>query len=916
MPPTPTPRPPGAGQPARSGEAVPQAGRPLPDGWRDAPLTGRDACLREVLAHLTPGAGGSPGSRPVVLTGAAGVGKSRLLQETRRRWEAAGGTALPVLASSAASAVPFGALASHLPVSVGTPEPRDLARQVAATLRRRAGDGALLLVVVDDAPLLDERSAQVLAELAATQSRLLLAARDGAALPGPLAELAQAPDARQIAVPPLSRPAVRALAEAALGGPLGVSSEALLWHKSRGNPLFLRELLLSARATDAIRELEGAWVLTDQLPARTARLWEIVSYHLNQLPPLARHALELVALGEPVSVAVLTRAIGPEAVATVQDAALVTFEESHARCAHPLYGEVLREQMPEQVAAGRCRELVAAARAGPGAPDGADGAVDPVRLAVWAVTGGAPVEADALVSAGRLAAARFDFPLAERLARAALEAGDRLDAQLLLADALSGQGRRRHADVLLAALSLGLADEQDLVRVAIARASNYFFGGRRLGEAIQVLEHARSRTTDPGLDAQLGALLAGLHAYNCDYPSAVAVSEDVLARPGLGPATRLGALVTGSLNRAVTGRAAAALAAVEEGRRLARAHPELRMTATRLGISRCYALHYSGQLCEAELEARAGYEAAVREERFTEAGTWAALLVGRLIMRGRPVTAAAVGVEAVSLHRGHDEVQSLPLALAECALALAMADQVTAAETYLERLERDFADVPHPYRGVEVRARAWLAIRAGDLARARQLLLDSADIGRAAGSHTWEMAVAHDLARVGAPALAAERLATLAGQIEGALLPALLAHAAGVRDGDPDMLDAASTALAVVGADLLAAEAASQAASAYHAAGRDRPATVAALRAQLLWANCEGVVTPVLGPDRFLLSEREWEVATMAVEGLSTREIARRLFLSARTVDNHLARVYRRVGATGRDRLAALFATALSGPDT
>lgn len=884
-----------------------------PAGWQDPPLTGREGTLREVLTYLEPGEG--VGGGPLVLAGAAGVGKSRLLREVRRRWEAVGRAVVPVLGSSAGSTVPFGALAAHLPAGGRTPEPRDLVRQVAATLERQAGDGSLL-VIVDDAPLLDDRSAQVLAELAAApRCRLLLSARDGADLPRPLSGLARVPGFRRIVIPPLTRQATRTLAEAALAGRLGVSTEALLWHKSEGNPLFLRELLSSARRAGAIRELGGVWVLTDQPLAHTGRLSEIVSYHLGQLSAPARHALELVALAEPVSTRVLTAAVGPAAVTAVRHTAVVSIEDGQARCAHPLYGEVLRAQMLQDRAAERYRELVAAAGAA-GALAGAPDLVDPVRLAVWAVAGGAPVEPDALINAGQLAAARFDFALAERLARAALAAGDRLDAQLLLADALGGQGRRRHAEVLLAALSLGLTDEHDLVRVSIARASNYFFGGQRLGEAIEVLQHARSRTQQPHLDAQLGALLAGLHAYNCDYPSATRVSEDVLARDGLDPATRLGALVTGSLNRAVTGRAAAALAAVAEGQLLASAHPELRMAATRLGISRCYALHYSGHLREAEVVARAGYEAAVREERFTEAGSWAALLVGRLITRGRPVTAAAVGVEAVSLHRGHDEVQSLPLALAECALALAMADQVPNAHAYLERLARDFAGVPHPYQGVAMRAWAWLAIRDGDLPRARQLLVDSADFGRSAGSHTWQMVAAHDLARIGAADVAADHLAALAERIEGDLLPALLAHATGVRDGDPEAVDVASAALAGVGADLLAAEAGCQAASAYRAAGRERAATLAALRAQLLWAGCEAVVTPALDPDRFPLSEREREVAVLAAEGRSTRQIAEALFLSTRTVDNHLARVYRRLGAAGRERLAALFTAALNAPDT
>nr|WP_281728271.1 LuxR C-terminal-related transcriptional regulator [Cellulomonas denverensis] len=51
------------------------------------------------------------------------------------------------------------------------------------------------------------------------------------------------------------------------------------------------------------------------------------------------------------------------------------------------------------------------------------------------------------------------------------------------------------------------------------------------------------------------------------------------------------------------------------------------------------------------------------------------------------------------------------------------------------------------------------------------------------------------------------------------------------------------------------------------------------------------------------LTAREREVAMMARRGLSNREIARRLRLSVRTVENHMAAVLRKLGLDGRDGL-------------
>ena len=52
----------------------------------------------------------------------------------------------------------------------------------------------------------------------------------------------------------------------------------------------------------------------------------------------------------------------------------------------------------------------------------------------------------------------------------------------------------------------------------------------------------------------------------------------------------------------------------------------------------------------------------------------------------------------------------------------------------------------------------------------------------------------------------------------------------------------------------------------------------------------------------------ERQVAVLAAEGMSDREIAERLVLSVRTVGNYLLRVYRRLGISGRDELAAAMA--------
>ena len=56
------------------------------------------------------------------------------------------------------------------------------------------------------------------------------------------------------------------------------------------------------------------------------------------------------------------------------------------------------------------------------------------------------------------------------------------------------------------------------------------------------------------------------------------------------------------------------------------------------------------------------------------------------------------------------------------------------------------------------------------------------------------------------------------------------------------------------------------------------------------------------------LSARERQIARLAAAGATSREIAEKLDLSARTVDSHLAHVYTKLGLGGRrDLVAATF---------
>ena len=65
---------------------------------------------------------------------------------------------------------------------------------------------------------------------------------------------------------------------------------------------------------------------------------------------------------------------------------------------------------------------------------------------------------------------------------------------------------------------------------------------------------------------------------------------------------------------------------------------------------------------------------------------------------------------------------------------------------------------------------------------------------------------------------------------------------------------------------------------------------------------------------RVELSPREREVAVLVLQGLTYKEIGQRLYLSAKTIEHHMARIKRRSNASSRQELLARLSVTLS-PD-
>jgi DNA-binding CsgD family transcriptional regulator len=140
------------------------------------------------------------------------------------------------------------------------------------------------------------------------------------------------------------------------------------------------------------------------------------------------------------------------------------------------------------------------------------------------------------------------------------------------------------------------------------------------------------------------------------------------------------------------------------------------------------------------------------------------------------------------------------------------------------------------------------------------------------------------------------------------------AAALDARDG-AIALDQVAAALAGTGQLIYAAEAAAEAHHRHAKAGRRVRAQASLGHATELVRECGRARTHLLdltGTENSLTA-RELHVARLAATGQSGPSIAAKLGLSVRTVNNHLGRVYSKLGVTGRSELAEMIASLSPG---
>ncbi|MFC9164809.1 LuxR C-terminal-related transcriptional regulator [Streptomyces fungicidicus] len=915
-------------------------------------VTARQGELRAIGSALTDRGG-------ILLTGTTGVGKTRLLAASLQRVAAEGRT---VVAVGGAGGPETGCAENFCSLA----ECLDRLESV----RRHSDPARRTVVGFDDAHLVEESAAHRLYRLTAS-GRVAVAAtaRRDAALPTGVDKLWVERLVERLEVRPFARDVVSSILHGRVGGPVDSATLERLWATTRGNALILHELVEYALTDGSLRRVDGRWHW-DGLPARPPeRLADIVLLRLRDLAPEEQELVNVLAVAGPVEYGLAERLGLARAAETLDGRDLVQIEYSGRRVGirltEPLTGAVVADRMSGLTAQRLRLQLADAIEA-----TGARREDDVVRMATLRMAAGRVPEPAVLLAAARTAAHRRDFALTERLCRSVLgnprpprdarrtpSAGpagdgapvsdpargvagadnvsvagegdgacggvvtaDEARAALLLGRALAGQGRHEEAEAVFAgalaerpgAAPHGLPRDE-LIAAVHDRADNAAWGLGRGADAAAVVD---------GLPAGLGAQGTGVrHGFHAVL-ALLADRPDDAARTGrtVLPGEQPDSVVVQHLLPPAAfalselGRPAEALALIaRHARDLGGWHDDARLRCLVVTARCAFAQGDLGRVADT-LDATGRFATPGDDLRQLQL----ALLRSRLLrLLGRPAEAVTLLRGASTLRVRRDWLGTPSWTLAQLAGALAEAGRPTEALQTLVEAQAARRDAPaYPLADdALLLEHAVVLAHTGDRSGAACRALEV--VQRAAARPATALAALHLAVRVADAPRAAVRAAQLAAGAHSELMRLQCDHVVALTRSDGEALEDVSARFRTMGAVALAAEAAAQAADMYRREGRRRASRLARAAGARLLAETGCALVPWADPqeqrqpDRAApLTSREREVAALAAGGLSNRDIAARLVVSVRTVENHLYRVYEKLGITARSDLGG----ALQGP--
>jgi DNA-binding CsgD family transcriptional regulator len=867
------------------------------------PLVGREETVERVRSVLT----GAPASA-VLLTGPSGIGKSRLASEAAAGLGDEEWLVVTVAASAMLSASPLGALIPAIAAGRGSFANVGRDSLVVFEVVRDAIEGLAVgrrvLLLLDDVWLLDTLSLTVIVQLVAAQLVSIVATvRSGEPLPDAFVSMWTTGVAARVELAPLTVDDCAMLLAIVLGGPVAHRMAVELHALSGGNALFLRELVIGAHEDAQLRPHDGVWQLVGK-PLGTPALRDLIRARLAHLDAVQTRLVEMIAVCQPLALVNLPDDSGAP-LRSLEAAGLVRVDDQRGRLLvsldHPQYAEAVRASLTRLAT---IDILVAQADLVASRPMTAE---DELRVALWRLDAGVQSDPEFLSRAAHLAFLAGDNERAERLAAAAVTAGAPAAEMLFL----QGQAAWTLGRVSEALVILARATDEDERQpttlaltgmIATSRAATYAGEVDGNAKGLAVLDEAERRHPElAGILALQKAVLLG----NLGQPM-LAVEALELAQPaGATEAARRAVLdLSRSLPLASLGRSPEAVAAARAAVEYAKTDPQPVFPLRRAQMVLATALLDACQLEEARLVTQESLHDCIQHDdevatRYNEH------MLGQIhLLMGKLETADRWFRDVISGAQARGPASYVLPARSLLAQTLLWRGKPTEAGAVLADVN---ARSPLEASSAVVAA-LWLDAVRGGRDRAITTLIKHARDTEAGNNVLLTAVFLNTAARLGGHAAAAPLLAKLAERTTSVMVAAQAQHATAEVSATVPALVAAGETWEALGCLLFAAEAFTSAAGAARRQNGEREAVNLQNRANQLIAQCEGAATPLLqfAEAGGQLTQREKEIAGLAAQGLSSVEIAKRLFLSPRTVNNHLHAAYAKLGVRSRTELRQL----------
>ncbi|BBZ52292.1 LuxR family transcriptional regulator [Mycobacterium heidelbergense] len=868
------------------------------------PMVARDVELARALAAFDSDAQVCG----VALLGESGVGKSTLARALAEILASRSQAVRFVLGTETGRAIPLGAFYRSLTVDA-THEPAVMLAAAHRSLEQEEN----LVIVVDDAQLLDPLSATLVNQLAVSgKIQLIVVVRTEDLAPDAVTSLWKERLLLPLSVKPFTTEQVGELARAVLGAEVDGRLIDELHHRTAGNLLLLRGLMSAGRESGVLVRTGAGWQLHGPLRGDD-ELYDLVEFRLRSLAPEELKVIEVIATAEVLDWHVLQAVCDADSVARLERRGLIQFVADGAHTVARLNHPVIGEAAIRRAGAARTRQLntILAQQL----QQRADSDTQPadvrvrIQLAQLMMHSDLPPDLEVIIDAAASAVTMSNVIYGEQLARFAFDRGGGLPAAILLAEAVSWQGRGDEAEAVLASFAPGVADELLTVRWGCLRAANLFWGCGRVDAARTVLANVKDRVESK---AMLGLVLSMevSFAFFSGYMSKAITLGSALCESEPAPPAAVWAAMSTSWALALSGRFAECHRIADAGFRAA-ALGDSGPQRFAMGLAEAMALIAAGDLPGADpvRERYAVLAAGVREaEAIVKAVAGVVNLArGALALAGEAlhesVTAMSTGFPSgflmlVSALLAQAEAGQRHSDVAASALKLSEDANGPQVAVFLPELEL---------------ARAWVEASGGRTSSARRHVIRAAEIARHSGMCAVEMRALHTAVRFGDRSQAA-RLAELARTLDTPLADAVAVHARALAEHDADLLDRVADRFSNLGAMALAADAAAQAAREHARSGARAKELESSARAHWLVGKL-GLHSPAIdaATQPLPITDREREVATMVSAGLSNREIADRLSVSVRTVDGHLYRIFAKLDIQSREQLARLMKSAGSG---